>query len=813
MRDIGPPLFAAVPGEGTVAVLELLATHNLTAAPHVAARLWQALAGDGDAIVETVSTLRIEQRAGLSALPDPLPLLSVVRAAFSVSEAELTATERAFLLAAAVCVTDRTEILLAATGSAMADIIESRVGSRLLFTAGHFTFADPRMRVWVHGTASLAERTATHRAMQRAYTAAGNAQLATWHHSLGTLEGDATLVPALLELAEQADAAGDSEWALAIAREAASHEKGAGVLPAKLTTGLIAGRAALSAGLVADAVRWLDRALASSDPLAAARALPAFVHAGTLHSGEVPDAALKRHADRLLKLASEVPHATLLHSVIDQLARASAIAACLHAVHGATAAATDHLAEVKRLISVHQLDSSELCAAWAWCKAFGVSAANGGHSSLDCHCEDDAPESGGLSGARLIARAITLGLSDNANRGRLLLADANDGASTPPGDVLMPNGLALSPLARAYRAITAALLHFWAGDLGHAAREIEHAAASAPVSLPFAGLGVILARRLDVARTGSVALLARSLDATYPASGSASLFTADLVDRALSAYLDGRLVEATTLGSLAAERSLHGKTAPLHVPGVDVVPGWGAANLNEGRTIAVSAGTLMSPEHQLAIAARLALCASDSDDFAHDYASAVAASGILSSSYERAHTEFVIGRACAVHSDVPGASWHLVAAASLFAESDAIAWQRAVEADLAVLPVEQPSSLLTQPILVAMLPLPPQTPVRGRALDAAVAAGRKFENADGDSGPLEQCRIEWAAVLTEKELEVAMLVIEGASNRVVAARLHVSVRTVEVHVGRVLMKLDVGSRVELTVTAHRMGQQWMRTAK
>ena len=795
MRDIDPPLFAAVPAEGTVAVLELLAQHNLTAAPHVAIRLWRALAADGDAIVETARMLSLDQRAGLSALPEPLPLLSVVRAEFSVSAAELTATEQAFLLAAAVCVTDRTDVLLAATGSSMADIIESRVGSQLLFTAGHFTFADPRMRVWVHGTASLAERTATHRAMERAYTAAGNAQLATWHHALGTLEGDATLVPALLELAEQADAAGDSEWALAVAREAASHEKGAAVLPTKLTTGLIAGRAALSAGLVADAVRWLDRALASSDPLAAAQALPPFVHAETLHSGEVPDAALKRHADRLLKLASELPHAPLLHSVMDQLAQASALAACLHAVHGATAAATDHLVEVKRLISVHQLDSSEFCAAWAWCKAFGVSEANVGHASLDCHCEDDAPESRGLSGARLIAQAITLGLSDDANGGRLLLADANDGASTPPGDVIMPNGLALSPLARAYRAITAVLLHFWAGDLGHAARELEHAAASAPVSLPFAGLGVILARRLDVARTGGVAILARSLDAAYPASGSASLCTADLVDRALSAHLEGRLVEATTLGSLAAERSLHGKTAPLHVPGVDVVPDWGAANLNEGCAIAVSAVTLMSPEHQLAIAARLAMCAFNVDDFAHDYAAAVAASGTLISSYERARTEFVIGRACAVHGDVPWASWHLVAAASLFAESDAIAWQRAVEADL------------------ALLPLLPQAPEPGQASAAAIAAARRFDNADRVTGPLELCRIEWAAVLTEKELEVAMLVIEGASNRGVAARLHVSVRTVEVHVGRVLMKLGVSTRVELTVTAHRMGQQWMLTAR
>jgi DNA-binding NarL/FixJ family response regulator len=63
----------------------------------------------------------------------------------------------------------------------------------------------------------------------------------------------------------------------------------------------------------------------------------------------------------------------------------------------------------------------------------------------------------------------------------------------------------------------------------------------------------------------------------------------------------------------------------------------------------------------------------------------------------------------------------------------------------------------------------------------------------------------WREVLTERELEVALLVIEGASNREIAERLYLSVRTVEVHVGRILAKLEVRSRVELTVLAHRIG--------
>jgi DNA-binding NarL/FixJ family response regulator len=51
-----------------------------------------------------------------------------------------------------------------------------------------------------------------------------------------------------------------------------------------------------------------------------------------------------------------------------------------------------------------------------------------------------------------------------------------------------------------------------------------------------------------------------------------------------------------------------------------------------------------------------------------------------------------------------------------------------------------------------------------------------------------------------------MLVVEGASNKEIAERLSVSVRTVEVHVGRVFVKLGVHNRVELVVRAHRIAQ-------
>jgi DNA-binding NarL/FixJ family response regulator len=71
---------------------------------------------------------------------------------------------------------------------------------------------------------------------------------------------------------------------------------------------------------------------------------------------------------------------------------------------------------------------------------------------------------------------------------------------------------------------------------------------------------------------------------------------------------------------------------------------------------------------------------------------------------------------------------------------------------------------------------------------------------------LAELRGRWSDELTERELDVALLVVQGASNREAADQLYLSVRTVEVHLGRVFRKLGVRSRVELTVLAHRVGR-------
>ncbi|MWB99486.1 hypothetical protein, partial [Agromyces seonyuensis] len=272
--DALPPLLARLQAAGA------------PTAPHVAAVVAAALAGDGEAIDEAIRGLRPAQRLGREALPDPLPCGPAVEAAVGGLGRALSPWERRVLLAASVAVVDRIDAILLALGLTMADVVGSPVSGCLRLTAGRFAFVDPRLRCWAHDSASVAERTEVHALLADAYARLGDEPRAVWHRALATLEGDPALVEPLLALAEAADEAGDAEWAHAVAREAESHADGVPTARAAL----VAGVAALHGGLVDDAVVWLGEA--ALDPVARERALPLLLHASALRTGLVADAEL-----------------------------------------------------------------------------------------------------------------------------------------------------------------------------------------------------------------------------------------------------------------------------------------------------------------------------------------------------------------------------------------------------------------------------------------------------------------------------------------------------------------------------------------
>jgi DNA-binding CsgD family transcriptional regulator len=61
------------------------------------------------------------------------------------------------------------------------------------------------------------------------------------------------------------------------------------------------------------------------------------------------------------------------------------------------------------------------------------------------------------------------------------------------------------------------------------------------------------------------------------------------------------------------------------------------------------------------------------------------------------------------------------------------------------------------------------------------------------------------AILTPRELEVLVLLAEGASNKVIARQLGISVHTAKLHVGSLLDKLDAIGRTDAVAHAARLG--------
>jgi predicted ATPase/DNA-binding CsgD family transcriptional regulator len=98
----------------------------------------------------------------------------------------------------------------------------------------------------------------------------------------------------------------------------------------------------------------------------------------------------------------------------------------------------------------------------------------------------------------------------------------------------------------------------------------------------------------------------------------------------------------------------------------------------------------------------------------------------------------------------------------------------------------------------------------GAAAAQVMAEGRRMSLADAVSYALaDEPEDAWRGgpgrTLTRRELEVAALVVQGLTNRAVAGRLHLSVRTVDTHVDHILTKLGFSTRTQLAAWAYESG--------
>ena len=281
-----------------------------------------------------------------------------------------------------------------------------------------------------------------------------------------------------------------------------------------------------------------------------------------------------------------------------------------------------------------------------------------------------------------------------------------------------------------------------------------------PIGLPFAGLGAVLARRLDLAVRGEIDPVTRSVTEALPRGIRPDL----LVDHALQAYLADAVQDAGVQLRLWHDR---GRPQPaLAVPGLEELGPYADPEVVE------------PPDQTLALQLFRRIRTASHGAWQREYPDIAERTRAVLSPFERGRVEMLLGTTCVIRDDRAAGRRHLRAAHSLFADAGAHAWRDSAGRRLARLgeQIERLAGLDTVPIPVSVL------------------------------DPMAACRAAWAPLLTERELQVAMLVVDGSPNREIAEQLGLSVRTVEVHVGRVFAKLDARSRVELTVLAHRTDQ-------
>lgn len=694
--------------------------------PEVLHALREVAYGDEQVVEELLGRLSTSQLQGLRALPDPLPLVPSIDA---VGESlTLSDWERRALLVAAVCVDDRLDVLLTAIDRSMEDVLEGTLTNHLTIVAGRFAFADPRIRIWVHETAPLGERTRLHERLAGVYARLGDARRSLWHRALSAMQGDPALANPLLLLAADAERTGDGVWAYAVAREAASHADPRVIDRARV----VAGRCALGAGWLDDALDWLRPAIGDDDLGAVRDALPAFVAASTMRHGVVPSADLLQHRPKVA-----------LDPRWSGYGRAVALAAALSAERGYRTESRSWFTAVREVDSRSGKPGRLTMAVAEWCALFAGD-------------EQEIPEGGPSGPSWALCGALRLGLDGDPEAGLRELA-ASERVTGRAKDSLIV-GRERSRLMRAHRAVAEAILRFWSGDLRASRAGLEAAALHLPIALPFAGVAVSLARRLELAVDGRLGSLSRSLEAACPATPPGD----GLVDSGIEAYLCGDSEQAAAHLRLWTERG-----APS--------PAFALPGLDEVGPVDVPDVPIAPPDAVRARALRRRIRAARENAWERDHSEAAEASREITSPFERARVEALLGTVCATRGDRGAGIRHLRAARTLFVDAGADAWAQSVSARLARLGEGDGAAPTTMPIPVS-----------------------------GD--PLGVCRAAWEPLLTDRELSVAMLVADGRTNREIAAQLLVSVRTVEVHIGRVFTKLDVRSRSELIALAHRTNQ-------
>lgn len=351
----------------------------------------------------------------------------------------------------------------------------------------------------------------------------------------------------------------------------------------------------------------------------------------------------------------------------------------------------------------------------------------------------------------VLARVLALTGTGSVGAARGLLTQL-DG----PGPVM--DAVGPTPLRRAYRGLVEVVVDLASGDLV-AAREAMHAVAwETPVGLCGGGAAALLAGRIDVLVDGRVGQLAEAFERLRPLPLAVPVRLGLLENRAMSLLLGGEAQSALTLGALTdgddagscwdwLPRLTHPEAVLLVGTGSSLEKGDGAPPVP---CTGLDDGPDEGPEAVRRVRRAVALLGRGDGPVVDALLEAARRTG---NPLEQALASVVVGRCLQRHGPSTEGAAHLRTGADMLARCGAHAL-------------------------------------------AALASGRLDEaGRTGGGGGAPSA----AEGLTAREVQVARSVAEGDTNRLVARRLGLSERTVEVHLTSIFRKLGVTSRTELAL--------------
>ena len=175
--------------------------------PEVADRLYEATGGNPLALLELPTQLSAEQIAGVAPLEEPLPAGSTVELAFARRANALPAESRRALLVAAVSRSAAVEPVIGAFDELglSATALEPAEDAGLVRLSGErLEFRHPLVRSAVYHAAPPSERRAAHRALADSLARDDDHPLRAWHLAAGALGPDEEIAAALEAVADRA---------------------------------------------------------------------------------------------------------------------------------------------------------------------------------------------------------------------------------------------------------------------------------------------------------------------------------------------------------------------------------------------------------------------------------------------------------------------------------------------------------------------------------------------------------------------------------------------------------------------------------